>query len=139
MLREMEAVEEGRETPAPPQEVKQQKKKKREERLGWTPKHVEPVLEEQPKWLLLADVLDEIENDMHWAPIDPSPFFFSFFSSYHLSTQKLTTGLFFARRLFERDDSRHVQFFRYVCDYWRLSFDYDGRRRWKGNDEEKVE
>ncbi|GAA5918704.1 hypothetical protein JCM5296_003677 [Sporobolomyces johnsonii] len=37
----------------------------------WLPPGVEPVLEEQPKWLLLAEVLEEIENHMHWAPIDP--------------------------------------------------------------------
>ncbi|GAA5867416.1 hypothetical protein JCM1840_002131 [Sporobolomyces johnsonii] len=37
----------------------------------WLPPGVEPVLEEQPKWLLLSEVLEEIENHMHWAPIDP--------------------------------------------------------------------
>jgi DNA excision repair protein ERCC-4 len=39
-------------------------------RNGWVPPNVEPVLEEQPKWSLLADVLDEIENDLHWSAID---------------------------------------------------------------------
>ncbi|GAA5826719.1 hypothetical protein JCM11251_002868 [Rhodosporidiobolus azoricus] len=37
----------------------------------WQPPGVEPVLEEQPKWLLLADVLDEIETQMYWADVDP--------------------------------------------------------------------
>jgi DNA excision repair protein ERCC-4 len=39
-------------------------------KTDWIPPGIEPVLEEQPKWLLLADVLDEIETDMHWAPVD---------------------------------------------------------------------
>ncbi|GAA5909987.1 hypothetical protein JCM6882_008421 [Rhodosporidiobolus microsporus] len=38
----------------------------------WQPPGVEPVLEEQPKWLLLADVLDEIEGQMFWAEVDPN-------------------------------------------------------------------
>ncbi|GAA5880947.1 hypothetical protein JCM16303_005184 [Sporobolomyces ruberrimus] len=37
----------------------------------WLPPGVEPVLEEQPKWLLLAEVLEEIETQMHWAAVDP--------------------------------------------------------------------
>ncbi|GAA5870265.1 hypothetical protein JCM8547_006590, partial [Rhodosporidiobolus lusitaniae] len=40
-------------------------------RSKWQPPGVEPVLEEQPKWLLLADVVEEIETQMHWAPFDP--------------------------------------------------------------------
>lgn len=49
-------------TPAP---------KPKPKRSRWQPPGVEPVLEEQPKWLLLADVLDEIETQMHWADHDP--------------------------------------------------------------------
>lgn len=37
----------------------------------WLPPGVEPVLEEQPKWLLLSEVLEEIETQMHWAAVDP--------------------------------------------------------------------
>ena len=40
------------------------------ERKKGLPPGVEPVLEEQPKWALLADVLEEIEVDLHWSPID---------------------------------------------------------------------
>ncbi|GAA5973055.1 hypothetical protein JCM11641_000389 [Rhodosporidiobolus odoratus] len=48
-------------TPVPPKPKKPR----------WAPPGVEPVLEEQPKWLLLADVLDEIEGQMYWAEHDP--------------------------------------------------------------------
>ncbi|GAA5899699.1 ssDNA endodeoxyribonuclease RAD1 [Sporobolomyces salmoneus] len=37
----------------------------------WLPPGVELVLEEQPKWLLLSEVLEEIETQMHWADVDP--------------------------------------------------------------------
>ncbi|GAA5837199.1 hypothetical protein JCM5353_001595 [Sporobolomyces roseus] len=37
----------------------------------WLPPGVETVLEEQPKWLLLSEVLEEIETQMHWAAVDP--------------------------------------------------------------------
>ena len=40
------------------------------ERKKGLPPGVEPVLEEQPKWSLLADVLEEIETALHWSPID---------------------------------------------------------------------
>ncbi|KAI5476750.1 DNA repair protein rad16 [Pseudohyphozyma bogoriensis] len=46
-------------------------KKKPRAREAWLPDDVEPVLEEQPKWLLLADVLEEIENDLYWSAADP--------------------------------------------------------------------
>jgi DNA excision repair protein ERCC-4 len=53
--------------PAPvPKVLPPQRKRSR-----WQPPGVEAVLEEQPKWLLLADVLDEIETQMHWADHDP--------------------------------------------------------------------
>ncbi|POY74162.1 hypothetical protein BMF94_2736 [Rhodotorula taiwanensis] len=39
-------------------------------RTRWLPPGVEPVLEAQPKWSLLEEVLDEIETQMHWAPHD---------------------------------------------------------------------
>ncbi|GAA6043104.1 hypothetical protein JCM8097_008424 [Rhodosporidiobolus ruineniae] len=51
--------------PAPPPKPKPPK------RSRWQPPGVEAVLEEQPKWLLLADVLDEIEGQMYWAEHDP--------------------------------------------------------------------
>ncbi|GAA6007740.1 ssDNA endodeoxyribonuclease RAD1 [Rhodotorula paludigena] len=37
---------------------------KKRPRIGWMPPGVEPVLEEQPKWAVLAEVLDEIEQQM---------------------------------------------------------------------------
>ncbi|GAA5948325.1 hypothetical protein JCM10213_000091 [Rhodosporidiobolus nylandii] len=54
--------------PPPPPPPKPKPKPKRPR---WSPPGVEPVLEEQPKWLLLADVLDEIETQMYWAEVDP--------------------------------------------------------------------
>lgn len=51
----------------PPQVPKSQKPKKK----GWLPPGVEPVLEEQPKWMVLAEVLDEIETSIHFSPYDP--------------------------------------------------------------------
>lgn len=36
----------------------------------WSPEGTVPVLEEQPKWFVLREVLDEIENQIHWSPID---------------------------------------------------------------------
>lgn len=36
----------------------------------WMPPGCKPVLEEQPKWHLLSEVLDEIENHLHFQPID---------------------------------------------------------------------
>lgn len=85
MLRAMEAAEEAKSAAAaqasgampvpppqlmrpPPPPVKKEKEKTKE---WWAPPGVEPVLEEQPKWLLLADVLDEIENELHWGSVDP--------------------------------------------------------------------
>ena len=34
------------------------------------PKGSQPVLEEQPKWYLLREILAEIENELHWKPVD---------------------------------------------------------------------
>lgn len=58
ILREMEDAELGtaRETEPKPR------------RSRWLPKNVEPVLEEQPKWALLQQVLNEIEQHMYWGP-----------------------------------------------------------------------
>lgn len=36
----------------------------------WCPEGSVPVLEEQPKWFLLREILAEIENDLHWKPVD---------------------------------------------------------------------
>lgn len=47
-----------------------ERKKRLDERLNWVPPGIVPVLEEQPKWQLLADVLAEIEEDLHWSPVD---------------------------------------------------------------------
>lgn len=38
----------------------------------WEDLHVKPVLEQQPKWELLSEVLDEVENDLHLHPSQPS-------------------------------------------------------------------
>lgn len=38
----------------------------------WLPPGVEPTLEELPKWHLLREVLDEIEQDIHWTDTDLS-------------------------------------------------------------------
>lgn len=83
MLRAMEAAEEAKQAaaaqaagampvpmPPPPRPaLKKEQEKKKDD--WWMPPGVEPVLEEQPKWLLLADVLDEIENELHWGAVDP--------------------------------------------------------------------
>jgi DNA excision repair protein ERCC-4 len=34
-----------------------------------TSRTLRPVLEEQPKWKLLADILDEIERDVYFNPV----------------------------------------------------------------------
>ncbi|PWN88390.1 DNA repair protein [Acaromyces ingoldii] len=39
-------------------------------RPWWLPPGVEPTLEELPKWHLLREVLDEIEQDIHWTDTD---------------------------------------------------------------------
>ena len=38
------------------------------EALGALPNSLRPVLEEQPKWALLADILDEIDRDAYFSP-----------------------------------------------------------------------
>lgn len=35
----------------------------------WSPEGTIPVLEEQPKWFILRELLDEIENQIHWSPV----------------------------------------------------------------------
>ncbi len=55
ILEEMEAEERGR----PSGSGNGKEKRKR-----WLPQGMEPVLEELPKWFLLADVLQEIEEEM---------------------------------------------------------------------------
>ncbi|KAK4055410.1 DNA repair protein RAD16 [Microbotryomycetes sp. JL221] len=52
--------------------IKQEQKVKQKIELTkkWLPPDVELILEQQPKWLLLSDVLDEIENNLHWSTID---------------------------------------------------------------------
>lgn len=37
----------------------------------WEDLHIKPVLEEQPKWQLLSEVLDEVEQDLHMNPSRP--------------------------------------------------------------------
>jgi len=41
-----------------------------EQRPWWLPPGIEPTLEELPKWHLLREVLDEIEQDIHWSNND---------------------------------------------------------------------
>lgn len=36
----------------------------------WSPEGTVPVLEEQPKWFVLREILEEIENQIHWSPVD---------------------------------------------------------------------
>jgi DNA excision repair protein ERCC-4 len=70
LMEEQEREEENRRsgaegTPKPPTETRARR---------WLPPGVELVLEEQPKWLLLSEVLEEIETQMHWAAVDPCKF-----------------------------------------------------------------
>lgn len=55
-------------------EVEERKKrldaKWEREKNSWKPNDVEEILEPQPKWSLLAEVLEEIEEELHWAPVD---------------------------------------------------------------------
>lgn len=87
-------------------------------RTRWLPPGVEPVLEAQPKWSLLEEVLDEIETQMHWAPHDEcesSTVDYKQLMQYSLICHDDPN-----RRLLEGDDSRHVQLVRYVLDPRRL-------------------
>ncbi|KAL8283775.1 hypothetical protein RQP46_005207 [Phenoliferia psychrophenolica] len=61
----MRAIEESIRAEEEPDDVKRRKARDRE-----LPPRYESVLEEQPKWTLLADVLAEVEEEMYWAPID---------------------------------------------------------------------
>ena len=38
----------------------------------WSPEGTIPILEEQPKWFVLREILDEIENQIHWTPVSHS-------------------------------------------------------------------
>ncbi|KAM5544488.1 hypothetical protein V8D89_002148 [Ganoderma adspersum] len=60
ILDEIEAEAEGRASGSKPSA----KGKEREVRPSWLPDGMEPVLEELPKWGLLADVLHEVEEEM---------------------------------------------------------------------------
>jgi DNA excision repair protein ERCC-4 len=40
------------------------KGKEKEEKKPWVPDNMSPVLEELPKWDLLADILQEIEEEI---------------------------------------------------------------------------
>ena len=60
ILREMEEMEDNARRAAAAKEPRQ--------RTWWLPNGAEPVLEEQPKWGLLQEVLDEIEQHMYWGP-----------------------------------------------------------------------
>ncbi|EJF60626.1 hypothetical protein DICSQDRAFT_87823 [Dichomitus squalens LYAD-421 SS1] len=60
ILDEMEAEVAGR----PSGSSGKGKERQRETRKPWLPDGMEPVLEELPKWSLLADVLQEIEEEM---------------------------------------------------------------------------
>lgn len=48
------------------------KRANRKQRLWWMPPGLEAVLEENPKWHLLREVLDEIEQEVHWSTVDLS-------------------------------------------------------------------
>ncbi|GAA5933461.1 hypothetical protein JCM3775_000701 [Rhodotorula graminis] len=79
MLRELEetAMRERGEMPPPPPPGSgaaagpSSSKPKKKARIRWMPPGVEPVLEEQPKWLVLTEVLDEIERHMIQADLHP--------------------------------------------------------------------
>lgn len=62
ILREMEEAENGGQASSSKAEKKKLPR--------WLPKGAEPVLEEQPKWSLLQEVLDEIEQHIYWGPRD---------------------------------------------------------------------
>lgn len=53
--------------------------------------HIKPILEEQPKWELLSQVLDEIEQDLHINPELPSELSFVTRSSRMLTSLLLQT------------------------------------------------
>lgn len=75
------AVEETREAREERQR-REQREEYKNQKPFWIPSGIEEVLEEQPKWALLAAVLEEIEEELHWAPEDLSQFFrLKFFSS----------------------------------------------------------
>lgn len=46
----------------------------RSRKKNWLPPGIEPVLEELPKWNLLREVLDEIEQEIHFTATDLSKY-----------------------------------------------------------------
>jgi DNA excision repair protein ERCC-4 len=46
-------------------------RRKNSRHKNWLPDNIEPILEEQPKWSLLADILLEIEDEMIKRPMPP--------------------------------------------------------------------
>ncbi|BGP57899.1 DNA repair protein RAD16 [Rhodotorula sphaerocarpa] len=56
--------------PVPPSKPAVAPTRNKRKRTKWLPPGVEPVLEAQPKWSLLQEVLDEIETQMYWSPWD---------------------------------------------------------------------
>ena len=72
-MRELEetAMRERGEMPPPPAPGPSGEPEKKKKRIRWMPPGVEPVLEEQPKWLVLREVLDEIERHMIQADVHP--------------------------------------------------------------------
>ncbi|GAA5825708.1 hypothetical protein JCM3770_004454 [Rhodotorula araucariae] len=74
MLRELEETarrERGEMPPPPPRPPAGEQKREKEKRIRWMPPGVEPVLEEQPKWAVLSQVLEEIETQMYAADHHP--------------------------------------------------------------------
>ncbi|KAI0644351.1 hypothetical protein C8Q79DRAFT_141818 [Trametes meyenii] len=63
VLDEMEAEAAGRRNAAGGTNADKGKGKAKETRKKWLPEGMEPVLEELPKWYLLADILHEIEEE----------------------------------------------------------------------------
>ncbi|KAK4699648.1 DNA excision repair protein ERCC-4, partial [Phenoliferia sp. Uapishka_3] len=53
------------------EEKEDEEVKKRRLRDRTLPPGHESVLEEQPKWSLLADILAEVEDELYWSPVDP--------------------------------------------------------------------
>lgn len=106
--------------PAVPNKASTTPAPKKRKRTRWLPPGVEPVLEAQPKWSLLEEVLDEIETQMHWAPHDERE---SIISGSCCDKKKCSDGLAMNRRLLQGNDPRHVQLVRHVLDPRRLPID----------------
>lgn len=52
-------------------DTSQTKEQQQHTSYSWLPPSIKPVLEEQPKWHLLGEVMEEIENDIFNASVDP--------------------------------------------------------------------